>query len=398
MAYPTVIGCGCLLGAGGASQLHAAEWLLQPTLSSEIDYDSSRSVLPDTPGSEEAVLSADLRLQRVLENTQLMLEPHFDLRRFSDSVWGPGDDRSVTGAFSWTGERAQFSLNGSFSDQNTLTTELLETGIIDTHSRRRSETASSELDLLRTEEHVFFAQLSYLGSTYSGPAEAQLPGYRYESAALGERFTLSEHLTLSASAFGDILHSEAAGASSHEAGVQLGLSYTHSERLSFDLEVGESRRVLQEPVLIFTSPFSYELGFKSTASTGTNVSASATRKFERGTVSLSYLRNLTPYGNGFLVQREQINASASRSFTEYLSLDLHVIRVQNNESTVRLGLDRRYYDNAGLGLNWRVSETWTLRPDISTSWSQPIGSDITVREWRAALTATWAPVASVMSR
>ncbi len=345
------------------------------------------------------MLSADLRLQRALENMQIMLEPHFDLRRFSDSIWGPGDDRSLTGAFTWSGERVQFNLNGSIANQNTLTTELQETGIIDTNSRRRAETASAELDLPHSEAHVLFAQLSYLGSSYSGPAdvEAQLPGYRYQSGAIGERFILSEHLTLAVSAFGDILHSDRAGGSSHEAGGQLELSYTHSERLSFDLQVGESRRVLSEPAL-GTGASAGSLTFKTQASNGTNVSASATRKFELGTVSFSFVRSLTPYGNGFLVQRDQITVSASRALTPSLSLDVHALRVQNNDSTVRLGLDRRYYNNGGVGLNWRLSETWTLRPELTTSWSPPLGSSHTVREWRAGLTMTWMPAQKVISR
>src|SRR5579883_2873976 len=106
MAYPTAIGCGCLLGAGGASHLHAAEWSLQPLFSWATDYDSNRNFEPGTQGSEQAVLSTDVQLKRSLENMQLMLEPHFDVRRFSDSRWGPGDDRSLAGAFSWASERS----------------------------------------------------------------------------------------------------------------------------------------------------------------------------------------------------------------------------------------------------------------------------------------------------
>ena len=213
MAYPTAIGCGCLLGAGGASHLHAAEWTMQPLLSWEADYDTNRALQPTDPASEQAVLTADVQLTRALEDMQLMLEPHVDLRRFSDSRWGPGDDRSLAGSFSWSGERAQLNLKASIANQNTLTTELLETGLTDTNTRRQLETGSVELDTFRTEEHLFFIQVSYLGSKYSGPADIELflPGYRYESGAIGERFISSEHWTLSASAFGDILHSDRAG-------------------------------------------------------------------------------------------------------------------------------------------------------------------------------------------
>jgi hypothetical protein len=65
---------------------------------------------------------------------------------------------------------------------------------------------------------------------------------------------------------------------------------------------------------------------------------------------------------------------------------------------VRLGLDRRFYDNLAGGLNWKVSETWTLRSETSTSWSPPIGSLHSVHEWRAALTMTWKPLPKIISR
>ena len=397
MTYPTAIGCGCLLGAGGLSPLHAAQWSLQPSFMWLTDYDSNRLIEPNAPGSEQAVLSADLQLQRSMENMQISLEPHFDVRRFSDSIYGPGDDRSLAGALSWSSERNQLSLNGSIANANTLTTELLETGIINTDTRRCSETASAELDMARTEEHLFFTQVSYLGASYAGPAAGLLPGYRYESGALGERFVLSEHLTLSVSPFGDILHSDRAGGSSHEVGGQVELQYSHSERTTFDVQVGESERVLSVPAT-GTYVLTPTTRFKPEASVGTNVNATATRKLERSSVSLAYTRSLVPYGNGFLVERQQITASIKHSLTEYLDADLSAFRIDNNDSTVRLGLDRRFYDNVGGGLSWRVSESWTLRSEATTSWAPPINYPHTVHEWRTALTMTWKPIPKIISR
>ncbi len=383
MTYPTAIGCGCLLGAGGASHLHAAQWSLQPLLSWETDYDSNRSLQPAGPPSEQAVLSADVQLQRAVENLQIMLEPHFDIRRYSDSIYGPGDDRSLAGSFSWSRERTQLSLNGSIANQNTLTTELTETGIVDTNGRRRTAVVGGELDLARTEKHLFYTQASYQGSTYTGsPAlEALLPGYRYFSASLGQRFMLSEHFTLSAGAFGDVLQSDRAGASSHEAGAQFEINYAHSERLSFDVQVGESKRSL----------------YGSTSS-GTNIAASVTRTFERSSLALAYSRSLVPYGNGFLVLRQQVTLSAKHSLSPYLDADLTVYRVDNNETTVRLGVDRRFYDNFATGLSWRLGESWTLRTEAGSSWSPPIGYPHTEHGWHAGLTMTWRPLQTVVSR
>jgi hypothetical protein len=382
MAYPTAIGCGCLLGAG-VSQPHAAEWSMQPTFSWTADYDSDRNLAVNSQGSEAAVLYGDLRLQRALENTQIVLEPKFALRRYSDSIWGPGDDRSLYTSFNWMGEHARLDLSGSLANQSTLTTELLETGIVSTNTRRRLAEAGGEWDWTLAERHQLFLQLSYTGVGYQGPplVELELPGYRYPSGSVGGRFNLSERTTISVSAFGDALLSDRAGASSHEAGAQVELRYAHSERTSFDVSIGESRRSVA-----------------GVSGLGTVAALSVSRNLSLGTATLGYTRNLVPYGIGFLVERQQFTAAATRPLTPYLVADITVLRIQNNQSTVLLGLDRRSYDNAVLGLNWQLNESWTLRSEATTSWSQPIRSNVTVHEWRTALTMTWKPSASARSR
>jgi hypothetical protein len=105
-----------------------------------------------------------------------------------------------------------------------------------------------------------------------------------------------------------------------------------------------------------------------------------------------------PYGNGFLVERQQLTAAVTRSLTPTLDADLSAIRIDNNNSTVRLELDRRFYDNLGGGLTWKVSENWSLRSEATTSWSPPINYPHTVHEWRTALTMTWRPLPNVFSR
>ncbi len=384
MTYPTAIGCGCLLGVGGVPHLLAAEWSMQPVFGWKLNYDSNRGLTSPGQGSEEADLSADVRLQRSLENLQMMLEPQFDIRRYSNSVWGPGDDRSLATSLTWFSERTQLKLSGSIANQTTLTTEPLETGIVSTDSRRRTRQASGELDFSQTEQHLFFTQVSYLATSYEGPPllQAQLPGYRYAAGSAGERFLFSRQLTLSVSSFGDVLRSDVRGGSSHEVGGQVELNYAQSEYTVFDVAVGESKRILA-----------------GVRSNGTNVSASVTRNLSLGSVALSYTRSLVPYGTGVLVERQQLTASATRPLTPYLTADASVLRIQNNQTTVRLGLDRPYYDSATAGLNWQLGETWVLRSELGASLTQqPIHPEGTVHEWRAALSMTWKPAPSTISR
>ena len=391
MAYPTAIGCGCLLGAGGASHLWAAEWSIQPSVSWMTDYDSDRGLNGTSQGSESAVLYGDLKLQRASETTQLLLEPKYDLRRYSDSIWGPGNDRSLNATLGWTGATSSLNLSGSIANQTTLTTEIQQTGIINGDVRQRLWQLNGQWNWARTERHQLFLQAGYTDVSYSGgqlvqegpggPVVPELPGYKYSSGSLGERFFTSERTTFSASAFGDVLDSPLQGNSSHEEGAQVELNTSYSERLSFDGSVGLSKR---------------SLGGRT--SNGTNASVVITRSFERGNATLSYIRSLTPYGTGVLVQRQQLNAGLTRSLTSYLDANINLIRIQNSQSSQQLGLDRPYYDNAIVGLAWKISESWTLAPLVSTTWTQPIGGKQTVHEWRGALTMTWRPLPNTRSR
>ncbi len=391
MASPTAIGCGCLLGAGGMSHVLAAEWSVQPIFSMQTDYDSDRNMAVGTSGSEEAVLYGDLKLQRAIENTQILLEPRFDLRRYSEDIWQPGDDVSFNGAFSWTGELMKLSLTGSIARQTTLTTEVLETGIIDANAVRRSSLASGEWDWFQNERHAAFLQLAYQSSKYTGDAllEYELPGYRYPSASLGEKATVTDHTSVVGSLFGDALISERQGNSSHEAGLQLEVIHQFSERISLDAAVGESRRSLS-----------------GQRGSGTNATINLSRAYERGSFTLNYTRSLVPYGTGFLVQRQQFSASLVRSLTPTLDLNLTLTRVKNNASAVSLGIDRPYYDNGVLGLSWRMGESWTLQPQLSTNWTNPVEFTstgaavlpVTVHEWRAQVTLMWQPLADSKSR
>ena len=391
MASPTAIGCGCLLGAGGMSHLLAAEWSVQPIFSMQTDYDSDRNLSEGTSGSEEAVLYGDLKLQRAVESTQILLEPRFDLRRYSEDIWQPGNDVSLNGTFTWTGERVKLSLTGFIANQTTLTTEVLETGIIAADARRRSSQASGEWDWYQNERYAAFVQLAYQSSKYSGDAllEYELPGYRYPSASVGEKMSVTDRTAVVASLFGDALTSERQGNSSHEAGVQLEVIHQFSERISLDAAVGESRRSLS-----------------GQRGSGTNASVNLSRTYERGSFTLNYTRSLIPYGTGFLVQRQQFSAILVRSLTPTLDLNLTLMRVKNNASAVQLGIDRPYYDNGVLGLSWRMGESWTLQPQVSTNWTNPVeftstGATInpaTVHEWRAQVTLVWQPLADSKSR
>ena len=352
-----------------------------------MDFDSNRLLVPDGRDTGSATVTADLRFARAMENSLLTLEPSYSLRRFTDKRLGNGDDRGISSGWSYTGERSTWQANASYSDQSTLTTELLETGIVNLDTHRRQPQAGLSWDWSQTELRHLVAQFSYQETSYYGPVRFLLPGFKYTSGLVGERFILSETTSLTTSVFGDELSTRGVQ-TSHEYGLQLQLTHAFSERTRFDGSVGESSRVLA-----------------GNRSFGTNASLSLTHDMTRSNLSLSYVRSLTPYGIGYLVQRQQSTLQDTYHVTSYLDANLAVIRVDNSRNAVLLGLDRRNVTSISTGLTWRPTETFNVGLQlalIQAPATQPQGTRLvdteTLRDWRTAIRASWTPRPSAISR
>ncbi len=377
-AHPLALGLGCLL-AVGARHVAAAEWSVSPTYSSAVDHDSNRRLEADPSGTESALVTADLRFQRALEDASISIEPRYTLRRFSDASLGNGDDRSLAAQMSRTWERNVLSLTASVFDQSTLTTELLETGIVSADTHQLLLQSGGSWTWVLCERRQLSAQISYSDVSYHGgiAVHTVLPGYRYPTGSFGEQFVLSQTSSVTLSAFGSALSSDTAGNSNHEYGLQVQLDRALSERTHFVGSVGRSERLLA-----------------GKSSQGTDISLSLTHNLTRGTVSLTYVRNLVPYGVGFLVQRQQSTLSGTRQLTPYLDATLSFMRIRNDELSVLLNIDRRSYDSASAGLSWRPSETFRVGLDLGALRTQAAGfagASQDVNEWHSALTLTWTP-------
>ena len=355
---------------------------MTPTYSSSVDYDSNRLLSAQSRGSEAAVLTADLLLDRALENTDISIEPRYAFRRYSNSSLGNGDDRSIAGKFRRSRELTRLDLSASYWDQSTLVSEALETGIVRADTHRRLAQAAGTWSWSQTELWLLTAQFAYQDVSYYGGGQSLLPGYRYPSASVGEQFSFSERGSFTFSAFGSQLRSDTRGNSSRESGLQAEVIYAFSERTRIDAALAESIRVLA-----------------GASSHGTDASVTATHDYVRGSLSLIYTRSLVPYGFGYLVERQQGTLSASRKLTEYLDANVSVFKIENNQQAVLLEVDRRSYDTATAGLNWHPAETWNLGVQVAAVRTQTVGfPSATVKSWRGAVTLSWNPRRHAISR
>lgn len=371
----------------GGRRSEAAEWSITPTYSASMDFDTNRLLAAESHSTASATVTADLRFARAMESSLLSIEPTYSLRRFTDQRLGNGDDRGIGTNWSQQGERSTWQANASYTDESTLTTELLESGIVNIDTHRRQPQAGLSWDWSQTELLHMVAQSTYQETNYYGLVRYLLPGYKYYSGLFGERFTLSEVASVTVSAFGDDLSSRGSPPS-HEYGLQAELVYAFGERTRFDGTVGESSRLLY-----------------GNRSLGTNASLSLTRDMTRGNLALNYVRSLTPYGIGYLVQRQQTTVQGTYHVSEYLDANFSVIRIDNSKNAVLLGLDRRNVTSITTSLSWRPWQTVSLGFQVSMIQApvfQVAGlagtNGETVRDWKTAVRLSWSPLPLSVSR
>lgn len=382
IAFPTTaLGCGWLYGMG-VTPVRAAEWSFTQSYSASADYDSNRRLSDPGKGSASGVLTVDLTFKRALEDSDFYIEPRYSFRRYDDRTLGNGDDRSLFTGYDLLGEHGSLNFTASIWDQSTLLTEVLETGILTGDTHRRQIQAASSGTWYQTERRQMVGQLTYSDVKYSGAGRTQLPGYRYPLGSIGERFLFSEKGSFTFSLYGSALSSATRGNSSHEAGIQAQIAYAFSELTSLDASVGESSRVLA-----------------GTRSHGTDASVALKHTYSMGTWSLNYSRSLAPYGTGFLVERQQASVNMTRGLTPTLDLTASLFKSRNSELAVLLGLDRRDYTGVSAGLNWHPAETWSVGAQGSGLETEAPGifNERKVRDWRGAVTVTWAPHPTVRS-
>jgi hypothetical protein len=374
VAYPAALGSCALLAR--PEPVDAAEWSLTSVYSAAIDYDNDRR-LNYGKASEAAFLTADLSFKRKTEDLELTFAPHYTWRRYTESDFGNGDDRSASIGSIWTFERSLLNASASYWDQSTLVSEVLETGLVSADTHRRQSQAGFSWSLNETERSATVAQVNYSDVSYYGRAANILSGYKYTSGSVGERFLFNERGSFTLSAYGSHLQSATPGNDSHEYGVQGEVVYAFSELTNADVSLGTSRRVLS-----------------GQNSRGTVASISLTRSLAdgRGQLSAGYTRSLVPYGFGFFVEQQKYSLTYARPLTAYVSTTVGFVRVQNNETAVLLRLDRPYYNNLSLSFDWHLRETWTLGWRVEGSKTQPIGvTDRTLTEWRSTVSLRWAP-------
>lgn len=390
------LGVGYLAGVSPA--LHAAQWSFAPTVNVSVDDDSNRYLTEQAVVSQSGNVNPTADFQWSNDTSSLKLTPWLMWQQISNSTYANAHSESLNGEYDRTGELGQLTLTGGLSDYTTLATDIPNTGLVAPGISQRSRQGALTYSYIQTERRSLVVQLSWVDIGYYGPNSDLynlLSGYKYASVSVGEKFDLTLKSSVTVSAFDNQLITPLSIGNSRESGLRGDFKHSFTERISLSGYAGVSQRSL-ENVRTDGADATQE-SLHATDTTAALGGFSFSYATERGHLDLSYSNSLQPYSQGVLGQRQTLTLSDTQSVTERLAVRISAGRIQNNHSLVELGIDRGYYDTLGLGLDWRIAQSWFLHSDLDATHTETLtfGTDQPTRaltEWHVAFALSWKPL------
>lgn len=379
----------CLCAAAAAD---AAEWSASPVLSCALDHDTNRRLGPDAQASQAARLEGALLLRRSSPSSSISLKSEAGWQEYSQDVAQNARNFAFTGASLLIWERAQLNAQASVSRDDTLNSELADTGTFTGSTERNAKSALISWRYTQSDRRVLDVLLSYSDLEYENlqfydffgtpiPLHSQF-GYRYPSIAVTERLQWTQRSSFQISGHANRLISQTPGNDSNTQGISLGLTHALTPHIEVTLNGGLSRQVRD-----------------GDANTGYTGRFELAAKQLLGQWSLSVQRSAEPSAYGYLVTRTDAAVSLNRRLTPRWSgwVAAHGLWNESAEDLRQIGEHRRY-DRTEAGATWDATRTWRLSATAAYSQVQfGPGAPLTHAS-RFTLGATWTPRPSRMSR
>ena len=345
-----------------ASQSEAAEWSLSPSVGVKGVYNSNLLLTPlphdetygywVTPAAEFAGKTERLEVSS----------------RIATDVVGyfGGEDRQFTNAFAplsvrYKTEKDLLGFTGGFARDNTLLSELQETGVVLQFTQRNQWTANPTWTRRLTEKLSVQSGVQFSDTTYES---SQLVDYRLVGGSGGVLYQLSERDQIQLS--GSYVHFRTTdspfGFQADFPGINMSLTHAFAESLTGTIYGGPR---------FLSSTSQTQVGDITAADMVWLAGANMTKNFERAVLQVSFARDLVPSGFGLLIQTDRGELSGSYEISETLACSLNVVGVLTSGKTpAAIGgvFPDRSYVSLTPKLAWKFLEWWQAEVSYMYRW------------------------------
>jgi hypothetical protein len=371
MANPLMLSTIAMIRGGPAP---AVDWSETLDAGTNVAYHTNPALLPGSNiADRSAQLALDGNIQMATEVSQLTVTPRLAVIRYDQEKNLDLTTGSLALSYQDKGERGQWNASGLAQTDSTLTSELGQTGITNVNFRHNGYNATLGYQYLATERLSWSLQGSGQIAQYNSEAQQYgLSPYKYGGIQLGPTWSFSDRLDGSLSIGADrVSPQNSATEKDYSANAQLKRSLT--EKYSWRISAGATRVEVPGSTATPTSAV-FELG--------------ATRQGERVQWDLSAKRAVLPIGLGLLAREDVAALSAVVTVSERSTLNLSCSVIRTDPVSISfylapgISLGYQVYSGAAWGqasAEWQYhfSPQWAL----SAAYTQARARNYSVAEW-----------------
>jgi hypothetical protein len=379
---------GSMLAVAGQQDARAAEWSAQPSMSVRGEYHSNLLL---AFGPQQSTLgywiSPAVRFAGATESLQVSSRVSADYIQYyggrDTTIYNVNFPLSVQ----YRDQRSTWGFNGGLTRDNTLRSELLQTGVVLAFAQRNLWSAAPSWTYNVTERVSAQSSYQYQNAEYENAGlQFGLIGYQVHTASETLSYNIRDRDTVQITGlFTRFLAPERDDMVSDTYGVTVGGTHFFSENMTLTASGGP--RFISNRI----SAASRSLEDHSTVWV---FNGKLTRRFERASLNLDIGRDIFPSGLGLLIRTDHLSATASYELTDHLTIALSgrasIVNPVASGALSGLSRDTKFF-NLGPQINWQVDEYWSVETGYTYSRRELEGQDQSGESHAARFMVTYSP-------
>lgn len=350
----------------------AAEWSAEPYVLLNTLYTDNFTLQTTPRVSLWGVQGGPgLRLNGEAENWKVTGEGNFKIDRYTKSEFNTTEGAASLRS-DYRSERNTYGLNFQFIRDNTLLSELSNTGIVQAYTPRTQVTANPTWTRALSESTNLVASYNFTAVNYADTEGTSLIDYHDQIVKAGIQHKLSERTTLTVNGYYDFFETNPSTYRASIVGLQAGIAQDLSETLRASI-VGGPRFTHSDTsaqAAVCTNVIVNGVCQGGVSTLGSDVTANSAgftliadvmkRWGERGSFEVKAGRELVPSGVAALVQTDVLRLVLSHDVSERITAMLETSFYRSRYVASTLDPNKARYFRVEPHVNWRVAPNWLV--------------------------------------
>ena len=339
-----------------------ANWSLDSATSLAEEYnDNPRLSLDPDKSVWGQRLNIDMSIAADTPLSGVSLQPQLVISRYPDAQDLDNDVKKMTFGAHQQRERTASAISIDWLRDTTLTSELEDTGFIQTTKNRTVRGVHPSFGYSWTERLDTNFNWDYTNVTYQDALMTGLTDYTHQSLGSTVVYNWNSTDKLQAQLYGSYLNAPRVKNQITDLGVRATYKHALYEHLQASFTLGV-HRVKSELGLTGIGYESVKNGFLG--------DMSLSQQREKSSWNISLQQTIDPSGAGLLVQNDRFSMEASRHFSGYWYGTLSSLYMQNHDLQSQSGFNSRRFGRLSAGTAWQPHPNWKLSMRYGYYWQK----------------------------